>query len=80
MLGVLDGSCPQIINTIILLGKIFILVAQSRFSLNIGLFKNILRRQFLLEKIIATNNCKVALHNMKWEKISMIEECDYIQL
>ncbi len=34
MSGVLDGNGPQIINTTILLGKIFIFKAQSRTNMN----------------------------------------------
>ena len=68
-----DENCPQIMNTIILLGKIFIFKTQSRINLNISYFKNVLRNQFLLEEIIATNHCKLEQHNMKWEQVCCAE-------
>ena len=65
MFGVLEENCLEI-NTIILLGKIFVFKAQSRTNFNLSFFKN--TKKYLLEKIIATNQRKVALHNTKWEK------------
>ena len=38
LLGVLDANCPQIVNTIILLGKIFIFKAQSKRNFNLFVF------------------------------------------
>ena len=75
--GVLEENGPEIINTIILLGKIFIFKTQSRMNLNLSFFKNTVRKQFLLEKIIATNQCKVVPHNKKWEKICICEEWEH---
>lgn len=70
LLGVLEINCPQIVNTIILLGKIFIFKTQTKTLLNLAFFRNKVRCQFLLEKIIASNQDKIEMHNKKWGKLT----------
>lgn len=66
MLGVFQGNCVPVLNVIILLGKIFIFQADTIPSLCLKHFKNRIQHQYILEKIIATNNNKLSEHNKKW--------------
>ena len=76
LFGLLDEDSTQLMNTIILLAKILIFKAQSKKNLNLRCVKSRLKTQFILERMIAAKNQKVAQHTMKWEIISSSEEWD----
>ena len=76
LFGLLDEDSTPFMNTIILLAKILIFKTQSRTNLNLRCVKSRLKTQFILERMIATKNQRVAQHTMKWETISSSEEWD----